>query len=58
MTLVIRVLTSVRQWWCGVRHGHSDLLHFESGRINLICDACGYETPGWDCRGGYVASRH
>ena len=32
---------------CGLR-GHDSLLHFQEGRISLMCVLCGHETPGWD----------
>jgi hypothetical protein len=38
---------SVRQFICGL-HGHDSLLHFEQGRMSLLCSSCGHETPGWD----------
>ena len=37
---------SVRQFICGL-HGHDSLLHFEEGRMSLLCSSCGHETPGW-----------
>lgn len=47
--LVARVGGQVRQFLCGL-HGHDSLLHFEQGRISLLCSSCGYETPGWDVK--------
>jgi hypothetical protein len=35
---------------CGL-HGHDALLHFDHGRISLLCTSCGYESPGWDVKG-------
>jgi hypothetical protein len=43
----------VRQFICGL-HGHDSLLHFEQGRLSLLCSTCGYETPGWDVKGAPV----
>jgi hypothetical protein len=40
---------SVRQFICGL-HGHDSLLHFEEGRMSLLCASCGHETPGWDVK--------
>jgi hypothetical protein len=40
---------SVRQFLCGL-HGHDSLLHFEKGRMSLLCSSCGHETPGWDVK--------
>jgi hypothetical protein len=37
----------VRQFLCGL-HGHDALLHFDHGRVSLLCTSCGYESPGWD----------
>jgi hypothetical protein len=45
-----RVGGQVRQFICGL-HGHDSLLHFEQGRMSLLCSSCGYETPGWDVKG-------
>jgi hypothetical protein len=39
----------VRQFFCGL-HGHDALLHFEHGRISLLCTSCGYESPGWEVK--------
>jgi hypothetical protein len=47
--LVTRVTDQVRQFICSL-HGHDSLLHFEHGRISLLCSSCGYETPGWDVK--------
>jgi hypothetical protein len=44
-----RVGEQVRQLICGL-HGHDSLLHFEQGRMSLLCSSCGHETPGWDVR--------
>ena len=48
--LLARVAGQVRQFICGL-HGHDSLLHFEQGRMSLLCSSCGYETPGWDVKG-------
>jgi hypothetical protein len=32
-------------------HGHDSLLHFEHGRLSLLCSSCGYESPGWELKG-------
>ena len=40
----------LRQWLCGL-HGHDTLLHFEHGRMSLLCSSCGYESPGWELKG-------
>ena len=45
-----RVADHVRQLICGM-HGHDSLLHFERGRMSLLCSSCGHETPGWDVKG-------
>lgn len=44
-----RAATQVRQFVCGL-HGHDSLLHFEHGRISLLCTSCGHETPGWEVK--------
>ena len=51
--LLTRVGEQVRQFICGL-HGHDSLLHFEKGRLSLLCPSCGYETPGWDVKGAPV----
>jgi hypothetical protein len=43
----------VRQFICAL-HGHDSLLHFEQGRLSLLCSSCGYETPGWDVKSAPV----
>jgi hypothetical protein len=48
--LMARVGEQVRQLICAL-HGHDSLLHFEQGRMSLLCSSCGYETPGWDVQG-------
>lgn len=45
-----RMAEQVRQAICGL-HGHDALLHFEHGRMSLLCSSCGYETPGWELKG-------
>lgn len=50
MGVIDRASTHVRRFLCGF-HGHDALLHFEQGRLSLICASCGYETPGWDLTG-------
>jgi hypothetical protein len=42
-----RAGAQVRQFICGL-HGHDALLHFEEGRISLLCASCGHESPGWE----------
>lgn len=32
---------------CRVK-GHTAMLTFAPGRLALRCDACGWESPGWD----------
>lgn len=48
--LVARAATYLRQRMCGL-HGHDSLLHFEDGRMSLLCSSCGYESPGWELKG-------
>ena len=43
------VSESVRQFICSL-HGHDSLLHFDDGRMSLLCSSCGHETPGWDVK--------
>ena len=43
----------VRQFICGL-YGHDSLLHFEQGRLSLLCPSCGHETPGWDVKNAPV----
>jgi hypothetical protein len=50
MGVIEHASTRVRRFLCGL-HGHDALLHFEQGRLSLICASCGYETPGWDLAG-------
>lgn len=51
--LLTRVGGQVRQFICGL-HGHDSLLHFEQGRLSLLCSSCGHETPGWDVKSAPV----
>jgi hypothetical protein len=51
--LLARVGGQVRQLICGL-HGHDSLLHFQQGRLSLLCSSCGYETPGWNVHGEAV----
>jgi hypothetical protein len=44
--LLSKAALQLRQFMCGL-HGHDSLLHFEQGRISLLCASCGHETPGW-----------
>jgi len=45
--LLSKAALQLRQFMCGL-HGHDSLMHFEQGRISLLCASCGHETPGWD----------
>lgn len=45
-TFFAKVVSSVQQKICGL-HGHDSLLHFEEGRISLLCTSCGHQSPGW-----------
>ena len=47
--LLARAADGLRQFICGL-HGHDSLLHFEEGRMSLLCSSCGHETPGWDVK--------
>jgi len=42
-----RATRRARQLLCGIG-GHDSLMHFERGRLSLVCVSCGHETPGWD----------
>lgn len=44
-----RTADSMRQFICGL-HGHDALLHFEHGRMSLLCASCGHESPGWEVK--------
>jgi len=48
--LFARAAGQVRQLICGL-HGHDALLHFDHGRMSLLCTSCGYESPGWEVKG-------
>ena len=48
-SLLTRVADHVRQLICGM-HGHDSLLHFERGRMSLLCTSCGHESPGWELK--------
>lgn len=50
------VMVRVRQAICGFR-GHDAVLHFEAGRMSLVCTSCLYSTPGWDLRGDEPRTR-
>lgn len=53
---VDRASRRARQFLCGLS-GHDSLLHFQRGRMSLMCVLCGHETPGWDL-GGTATARH
>lgn len=53
--LLTRLAAKIRQGVCAL-HGHDSLLHFDNGRISLMCFSCGHESPGWDV--GNRAARH
>ncbi len=48
-----RANEQVRQFLCGL-HGHDALLHFERGRLSLLCSSCGHESPGWDLKAAHL----
>jgi len=47
--LLSKAALQLRQFVCGL-HGHDSLMHFEQGRMSLLCASCGHETPGWDVK--------
>jgi len=47
--LLPRAALQFRQFVCGL-HGHDSLMHFEQGRISLLCASCGHEAPGCDIK--------
>jgi hypothetical protein len=47
--LLTKAALQLRQLVCGL-HGHDSLMHFEQGRMSLLCASCGHETPGWDVK--------
>ena len=47
--IVARLSVQFRQFVCGL-NGHDSLLHFEQGRMSLLCSSCGHESPGWDVK--------
>ena len=47
--IVARLSVHLRQFVCGL-HGHDSLLHFDQGRMSLLCSSCGHESPGWDVK--------
>ncbi len=51
-----RVVTTVHQSLCGLQ-GHDALLHFDHGRISLLCTSCGHESPGWEVKPGAAPAR-
>ena len=53
--LLARLAVKIRQGVCAL-HGHDSLLHFDNGRMSLMCFSCGHESPGWDVGGR--AARH
>jgi hypothetical protein len=55
--VLTRAAEQVRQFFCGL-HGHDALLHFEHGRMSLLCTSCGYESPGWDVKTAPVTREH
>jgi len=48
-TVMSRIGVQMRQAICSL-HGHDSLVHFEAGRMSLLCSSCGHETPGWDVK--------
>ena len=48
--LLTRLAVKIRQGVCAL-HGHDSLLHFDNGRISLMCFSCGHESPGWEVGG-------
>jgi hypothetical protein len=48
-SLLSKAASQLRQFVCGL-HGHDSLMHFEQGRISLLCASCGHETPGWEVK--------
>jgi hypothetical protein len=49
--VVQRTAGRARRLICGL-NGHDTLLHFDHGRMSLVCTSCGYESPGWKFAAG------
>ena len=47
--IIDRLSVQFRQFLCGL-NGHDSLLHFDQGRMSLLCSSCGHESPGWDVK--------
>lgn len=52
--LLTRMTVKLRQQICGL-HGHDSLLHFDNGRMSLLCSSCGHESPGWHVNGVHAS---
>lgn len=52
-SFLARVADRLRRLICGM-HGHDSLLHFEHGRMSLLCSSCGYESPGWELKAKHL----
>ena len=55
--LFARAAARLQQFMCGL-HGHDALLHFDRGRMSLLCSSCGYESPGWEIKEAAGAASH
>lgn len=44
---IARLLAALRVLWCGLHHGHDDVVRFEPYWLSLRCVSCGRQTKGW-----------
>lgn len=41
-------MKTIRQFWCGIWGGHTDIPQTTPTRRWLLCTTCDRETPGWE----------
>jgi len=42
------MLKNLRQWWCGVAHGHNFVWEHDQVKQWLRCVSCWKQTPGFE----------
>lgn len=46
VSLLSRLTAYLGQRFCGLVHGHHEVLHFDGARMLMRCTSCGHDSPG------------
>lgn len=47
VSILSRLSVYLGQRFCGMYHGHHEVLHFDGARMLMRCTSCGHDSPGF-----------